>query len=123
MKKSELEELVDDIRKKIKKSERKKKISMSIQTGDWDKLKQQLPKPARVKKVKKCPKCNTLYSQFSQKFWQLCGKWFCQNCDKKELARYHKILTEYGSFDPEKWESWSFYGLRRKTGNHSKYIR
>jgi len=115
-------DLIDDL-KKVGVVEQKVKLASDLakQKDDLDKTITATTKT--VEKMKKCPKCNTPYSQSSQEIWEQCGKWFCENCDKKELVRYRKSLTEDGSLDPEEWEYHSFYGYRRKTGNHSRYIR
>ena len=118
-------DLIDDLRKVVVEKQKVKLASdLAKQKEDLDKTIAATTKTVeKMKEVRKCPKCNTQYSPSSQEIWGQCGKWFCENCDKKELARHLKSLTEDGSSDPEKWKFHPFYGYRRKTGNYGKHIR
>ena len=42
-----------------------------------------------MKKGKKCPKCNSPYSNFSLKIWKekITDSLFCEECDKEEIEK------------------------------------
>ena len=72
-----------------------------------------------MKKEKKCPKCNAIYSKFSLKIYKLklTDSLLCEKCDKEKLKKvvnsewekYQKRLE----FDPDTWIS-SYGGVRVK---------
>ena len=83
-----------------------------------------------MKKGKKCPKCNSPYSNFSLKIWKekITDSLFCEECDKEEIEK--AVNSEW-----EKWQKQNEEDLTngRKGGvwaplwggklAHSKYIR
>ena len=78
-----------------------------------------------MKKKKKCPKCNTTYSNFILKIWKekITDSLFCEECDKEEIEKaINSEWTRWKNSGAD-WTTGGFFGSHRKNSTHSKYIR